>query len=740
MASRFSVDAVFRAVDRFTGPLRSMGRQMVTFSALTTRSMEGASARAATFMTGVHRGVVAIGVAGAATAAIIGNIVSVGATYERTLVTATAKFPGHIQRGTAAFEALDAAAQRAGATTEFDATGAAGALQNLAQAGFNAEQAIASLPGVVDLATNSGLELAEATGIATNSLGAYNLMTSDAAQLSANLTRVNDVFARTTTTANTSVTEMFEALTAGGPVANAAGASLETFSSLVGAMASAGIKGAEAGTALRNTFTMLQAPAAAGARALRQLRVETTDSSGNMRDVIDIIGDLTTATAGMGTAQRAQHLNAIFGARGIASATILMNAGSDSLRAFRTNLEGANGASAAMAATMRDTTTGDLDGLSSAVDGVKIAIFSLTSGALRDVINKMADWTNANSSVIASGVQEFVSFLVRNLDTFVEVVTRVGRVVAFFYAFAAAVRIAAAAQAAFNFVAAANPYVLVAMAIVAAIALLVAYWPEVSAFFGRLYAKVKPLLPVLVKPFVALWSVLKSVGKAIAAFFVRIWPPLKAFLVGSFEFVVGALLFLTTPIRTVFSAIMTLARAAATWVMAHWTPISEFFAGIAARVTTHFSLLWANLTSGASTAGAWIRTNFGGVWDWILEKVRFVADQTRFIWEPIGAFFSGLFAGIADAFTGAMGWIIDALGGIVESTREAGRAAIEGGPGGREGPQVVTPATRAASTTSETHSTTTTQNEVTVRAAPGTTATNTSRRGSPPLRVQPSGR
>ena len=72
-------------------------------------------------------------------------------------------------------------------------------------AGFRADQAMSLLPGVVDLATVANMDLARATDIASDSLGAFGLMTEDTGQLATNFTRINDVMAKTITTSNTNM-------------------------------------------------------------------------------------------------------------------------------------------------------------------------------------------------------------------------------------------------------------------------------------------------------------------------------------------------------------------------------------------------------------------------------------------------------------------------------------------------------------------------------------------------------
>lgn len=345
MSNDYTIKAIFKGIDRISAPVRAMERNVER----ATRNMttaETAGRISSGIFSGFRTAGAAVAVAGTAVAGLGASILSTGADFERTLMSAVARFPGEIQRGSAAFEELRAAAERVGATTEFDAQQAAGALNVYAAAGFNAQQAVASLAGAGDLATVSGLALDEAARTAADSLGALGLRTDDAAQQAANLTRLNDIMARTTGLANTSVTEMAEAIGAGGNVAVSSGQSIETFGALVASMAASNVKGAEAGTAIRNTLAALQAPASAARNALKDLGVSVTDSQGNMRDMVDIVGDFERATAGMGNAAKNQAIARIFGREGMAGFGALLTTGSEGLRTMRAELERSQGAAA----------------------------------------------------------------------------------------------------------------------------------------------------------------------------------------------------------------------------------------------------------------------------------------------------------------------------------------------------------------------------------------------------------
>lgn len=467
MAGRFSVEAVFKAVDRVTAPVSRMQNRVKKFTRSMNRGLTRLNRNVDKFSGGIKRAGLAVAaslfIAGSAMADVIGT----GAEFEQTLVNAAAKFPGEIRKGTEAFQQLEDAARRTGKTTEFTASQSANALNFLAMAGFNAEQSIAALPGVVDLATAAQIDLATASDIATDTLGAFGLATKDATQLGINLARVNDVMARTTTSANTDMETMFETIKKGGAVATGAGMSIEQFSSMVGIMANAGLKGSEAGSVMKNMILRLSAPTAGAAKILKKLNIATQDANGNLLDVTDVLGDLNKKMKDLGTAEKGAILDTLFGKRAIVGVNILLQEGATAIKKYTNELKGATGASSTMASVMRDTLQGRLNSLNSAIEGVKISIFTLSNDALNGAVDKMTEWVRANEAVIASGIGEFIVDLINNFETIVMWIKRIGIALAVFITFTTVLKTLVLTMTAVNLVMAANPIGLMVIAVAA---------------------------------------------------------------------------------------------------------------------------------------------------------------------------------------------------------------------------------------------------------------------------------
>lgn len=261
--------------------------------------------------------------------------------FDQAITQATARF-GDVDVAAGNFrdrvDEIGEAAREVASVTEFTATEVAGALEKMAMAGMESELALALLPQTVDLATSAGIDLVTATDIVTDSMAAFNLMSDDPVEAANNLARMSDVLAKGANKANMDITIFFESVKNGASVFTMTGQSIETYTSLLGILANNSVKGARAGTMLRNMQIRLASPTAAAQQALDDLGVTIADEHGNMRDIIDIIADLEHGLAGLGNVEQSAILDTIFGDRTTEAIAIFLKDGSDALREFREEL------------------------------------------------------------------------------------------------------------------------------------------------------------------------------------------------------------------------------------------------------------------------------------------------------------------------------------------------------------------------------------------------------------------
>ena len=259
------------------------------------------------------------------------------------------------------------AAKEYGATTQFSATQCSDALGYMALAGWNAKQSVSALPGVLNMAAASGMDLAQASDLVTDYLSAFGMEASQAGEMA-------DVLSYAQAKSNTTTDALGEAFKNCAANAHAAGMDLQTTTALLAQLANQGLKGSEAGTALTAVMRDMTAKMKNGAIQIGKTKVQVQDANGNYRDMIDILADVESATHGMGKAERAAALQSTFTSDSIKGLNLLLNAGSGSARDFRDQLKDCGGSAEEMAKKMNDNLQGDILAGQSAWESMQIAV------------------------------------------------------------------------------------------------------------------------------------------------------------------------------------------------------------------------------------------------------------------------------------------------------------------------------------------------------------------------------
>ena len=522
MAKKFSLESVLTLTDKMTAPMGKASKQLDAFGKKMKKNFGGVGKQIGALDKQINKG---IRIAGTAAFAAFGAGIAIATgeyiKFDEAITQAGAKFKDldtSSDTYKASLTALGKEARRVAAVTEFMATDTAGALDKMAMAGLSSELSMSFLAGTTDLATAAGTDLTTAVDIATDSLGAFNMMSNDAAQTTKNLTRISDVFAKTTTTSNTDLLALFEAAKSGAPAFTAAGQSIESFSALIGTMANAGIKGSESGTSLRNMMLRLADATPEAQKVLNSLGITTRDEAGNFRDIIDILADFEKGLKGMGTAQRTAALSTVFGARSVTGVNILLQTGTKTLREYRSELENSAGASTKMADAMRKSIKNQIEVLKSGLLEKGLQFVERFSERGQELLGRLTEFIqNVDIEPIVNGFERFLS-----------VAIGVGKLLIKFapaiLAVAAAVKILSAAQAAYNIVllitkAIATPSILIVYAIIAAVALLAV----------GIYNMVKH------------WDSVVAVLKVVGGFFVKIGKTIMKWMLTPINLVIDAI-------------------------------------------------------------------------------------------------------------------------------------------------------------------------------------------------------
>lgn len=190
------------------------------------------------------------------------------------------------------FDALREKAIEMGAQTKFSASEAGQAMVYMGMAGWKTDQILDGLNGVMSLAAASGEDLATTSDIVTDALTAFGLQAEDASHFA-------DVLAAASVNSNTNVALMGETFKYVAPVAGTLKYSIEDTAVAIGLMANSGIKGSQAGTALRNVITNLEKPSKTVAAAMSELGISLVDQEGNTKSLMELMQNLRQSFSGL---------------------------------------------------------------------------------------------------------------------------------------------------------------------------------------------------------------------------------------------------------------------------------------------------------------------------------------------------------------------------------------------------------------------------------------------------------
>lgn len=410
-------------------------------------------------------------------------------------------------------EGLRNQAKELGATTQFSASQAADAMSFLGMAGFETNEIMAAMPGTLDLAASSGMDLATTADIMSNVLTGFGKKAEEAGHLS-------DVMAKAVSSSNTDMLQLGDAMKYVAPVAASAGVSLEEATAAIGLMGNAGIQGSMAGTALRGSISRLLDPTKKAAKTLKALGVNALDSEGNLKPMHNIVQQLGDSGA------KTADFMAIFGQRAGPAMAALVDQGAGALKGLTGDLEESGGTAKRMADQQMQGLNGEMMKLKSAAEGLAISIGE--SGLLSMVTGMVTGFTGWISSLSKTNpeVLKLVTGLALALAAIGPILfiggKLIGTVISLVGAFGKAITIIKVVV--FNFriltmVLMANPIGIVITALVAlGVALVVAYKKSdtfravVQSAWEKIKSAIKFAWEQVIQPVLkAFWSFIKDV-------------------------------------------------------------------------------------------------------------------------------------------------------------------------------------------------------------------------------------
>lgn len=284
------------------------------------------------------------------------------------------------------FEALTKKAKEVGATTIFSATESANALKYMAMAGWDAQQMMNGIEGVALLAAASGEELALTSDIVTNAITAFGLSAKDT-------TMFVDVLAMAANASNTGVAELGESFKYVAPVAGALNYSIQDVATALGIMANSGIKGSQAGTALRASLSRMAKPTKNVADYLAKLGLYSegvnkafVNADGSSKELSETIKILRDKFKGLTEAQQAEYAAAIFGQEAMSGMLAIITSSEQDYNKLANAIDNSAGTTKEMADIMQNNLLGKFELLKSASEDVAISMGDFLLPKITDLL------------------------------------------------------------------------------------------------------------------------------------------------------------------------------------------------------------------------------------------------------------------------------------------------------------------------------------------------------------------
>ncbi|RGC36645.1 phage tail tape measure protein [Streptococcus gallolyticus] len=572
-------------------------------------------------------------------------------------------------------------AEQLGASTRYSASEVAEGMNYMAMAGWSAEQTMAGIPAVLDLAAASGENLGTTSDIVTDAMTAFGMQAEQAGEFA-------DILAAASSNANTNVSMMGDTFKYVAPVAGSLGFNAKDTAIAIGLMANSGIKGSQAGTALRAGLVNLVHPSEAAQKAMDSLGISVTDSEGNMKSFRTIMGDLREKMGGLSETQKASAAATIFGKEAMSGWLAIINSSDGDFNKLANAIDNSQGATKRMVDTMEGGIGGSFRNLRSAIEGLGIAIGDRLAPYVKKGAEYITQLTNKLTNLspemqdkiikfalIAAAIGPALIALKQVVMTIKNIIT-VFRVVGMFLT---------------------NPWGLLVVAIVGAVAAFAYFythsekfrascdkiWQKVQQVFSAIAPYIsaamqavgvainvvvnviKALIPIIANVLGTLIPILGAVFSGVGTTLVGVWNGFITAIVPIVQTLISTLISLWQGLSTSFSQIWDGIKQVfqgaweiiKTIVTAPVLIICDLITGNFGKLGTDLQNIWTNLTSGISSVFGGLVNILSGIWS----SITTVATAS---WTMLKTYITSLVSGLVIAVTGLWNGIKTTVSGI----------------------------------------------------------------------------
>lgn len=561
------------------------------------------------------------------------------------------------------FKALESEAIKLGGSTKYSATTVADAMTEMAKAGWTTEQILSGMSGVLDAAAASGEDLGAVSTIVADAITGFGLAASDS-------TRVADLLTQAANSGTIGVTDLGESFKYIAPVASSLGFSIEEATTAIAAMSTAGIKGSQAGTSLKNMLTNLIKPTDPMAAVMEKLGISVTNSAGEMKSLDDILANLRSSFEGLTEAEKAKYAATLAGKEGMSGMLALLNIEQNAYDDITASMLNSGGAAKETASVMQDNLASAVEQLGGAMESLAIRI----GQQLTPIIRKVAEHITAFTEKLAGASEEQIQMAIKVAAVVAAIgplIAIVGKAITMFTTIApvvttvvqAVMRVKDAfvlAKAGFTALAAeASPLGAAlagisapVLAVVAAVGVLVAafvslwksnedfrnkiteIWTGIKDTFSNFFAQITEKINSLGFKFEDFSQVLKALWQGLCDF-------LAPLFVGVFQFIsdtIGTVLNVILGVVSFFTSVLK-----GDWEGA-WNAVKSVFEAVWNGMVAWLTNIGNTLLNVLNVVLGWLGTSWQEVWTGI---------QTFFVnlWNNIVMWFQGVLTGVVTFFT-----------------------------------------------------------------------------------------
>lgn len=278
-----------------------------------------------------------------------------------------------------------------GAKTVFSNQQVADSYVELAKAGFTAKESLQAMPALLTLAAAAGGDLQQAAEIVSGTLKGLGLT-------SAETSRLVDVMAQAANQSAVDIADMGQAFKQLAPVVQSTGQNFEEMAALLAVLGNSMVKGGDAGSDLRNILLNLTATAGPSAEAMKKLGLSATDDKGNIKSLVQILGELRGKFDELKPAARNTAAEMLVGKENIKSLLILTNTAPQNIQAMVDAMFKAQGAAAEMANTINQGVNTSIEQFGGSVETLASKMGSVLAPAVNLIFGLMTNFINLLAS------------------------------------------------------------------------------------------------------------------------------------------------------------------------------------------------------------------------------------------------------------------------------------------------------------------------------------------------------